>query len=351
MKKFSKIILIVATCLVVVGGGFLGVGYVLGGSPSFAIGPNGIINGTTSVNHTLEKTRIDAFENVKLTVNYGDIQVVPSDGYYLEYSLTGDEKGPAYKVENGTLTFREIQEKAGPVYSFFSYGPIGNVYDPKGNDYLKLYVPKDVYLKNVEIVGSDGEFVWDGSVKTDWLSADISYGDMKVSDVQGKQVELNSADGKIEVTNCTAETLNIYNAYGDTSISQVDVQNLTAEISDGKLSMEQIKADNTDINNSYGRIKGKSISGNIWTVYQSDGDCRLDEADIQDLKVESSYGDVELNMLGAEDDYDYDLRSEYGSVNLNGYHRDEELRLRNKADRVIRVDSSDGKIVINTQED
>ncbi|MBU9727533.1 DUF4097 family beta strand repeat-containing protein [Diplocloster modestus] len=351
MKKFSKIIVTVATCLVAAGAVFLGVGYALGGSPSFAIGPKGIINGTTSVNHTLEKTRIDAFENVKMTVNYGDITIVPSDGYYLEYSLTGDEKGPAYRVDNKTLTFQEIQEKAGPVYSFFYSGPIGNVYDPKGNDYLKLYVPKDVYLKNVEIIGSDGEFVWDGSVKTDWLSVDISYGDMKVSDVQGKQVELNSSDGKIEVNNCTAETLNIYNAYGNTSISQADVQNLTAEISDGKLTMEQIKADNTDIRNSYGAIKGNNLSGNIWTVYQSDGDCRFDEADIQDLKVESSYGDVELNMLGTEDDYDYDLHSEYGSVNLNGYHRDEDLRLRNKADRVIRVDSSDGRIVINTQED
>ena len=86
----------IATCLVVAGAGFLGVGYALGGSPSFAIGPEGIVNGTTSVNHSLEKTRIDAFENVKLTVNFGDITIVPSDGYYLEYSLTGDEKGPAY---------------------------------------------------------------------------------------------------------------------------------------------------------------------------------------------------------------------------------------------------------------
>lgn len=351
MKKFSKTILMIATCLVVAGAGFLGVGYALGGSPSFAIGPEGIVNGTTSVNHSLEKTRIDAFENVKLTVNFGDITIVPSDGYYLEYSLTGDEKGPAYSVDNKTLTFRKIQENAGAVYSFFYSGPVGNVYDPKGNDYLKLYVPEDVYLENVQIVGSDGEFVWDGSVKTDWLSVDISYGDMKVSDVQGKQIELNSSDGKIEVSNCAAETLKVYNAYGNTILKQVDVQDLTVELSDGKLEMEQIKAENNDIRNYYGSIKGDVLSGNIWNVYQSDGNCRFDEADIQDLKVESSYGDVELNMLGAEDDYDYDLHSDYGSVRLNGYRRDEEIRIRNKADRVIRVDSSDGKIVVNTEKD
>ena len=46
-----------------------------------------------------------------------------------------------------------------------------------------------------------------------------------------------------------------------------------------------------------------------------------------------------------------DVYKRQGSVRLNGYRRDEEIRIRNKADRVIRVDSSDGKIVVNTEKD
>ena len=50
--------------------------------------------------------KLDEFSSIDIDLNYADIKIEPSDGYYIEYQLDGADPEPALEVKNGKLRFK-----------------------------------------------------------------------------------------------------------------------------------------------------------------------------------------------------------------------------------------------------
>lgn len=194
MKKSTKKILMISGLMLAVGFVITCIAYFCGGRPGFRIDKNGISPySERRAPYVMEKTAIDAFDKVDLSVSYTDIEIKDSgdDKYYLEYYLDGDSQEPEYSVHNRTLQF--LEKSASYVGAF---GLIHGGTETYIDTYqVTLYVPKKQLLDSVIL--------------------DNEYGDVTLSGINTKSIDFNMDTGDIRLDRIVFETLNGSCAYGD----------------------------------------------------------------------------------------------------------------------------------------
>lgn len=194
MKKSTKNVLKISSLMLAVGFVITCIAYFCGGRPGFRIDKNGISPyNERRAPYIMEKTAIDAFDNVDISVSYTDIEIKDSgdDKYYLEYYLDGDSQAPEYSVHNRTLQFCEKSA---------SYvGAFGGVYIGMEGDIdtyqVTLYVPKKQLLNSVTL--------------------DNEYGDITLSDTNATSIDFSMDTGDITLDRIAFETINGSCSYGD----------------------------------------------------------------------------------------------------------------------------------------
>lgn len=353
MKKFNRNLLITAGVMVLAGAVLFGAGFAFGGRSGFYINKTGIHSansGREIYTYTQEKTKIDSFHKMKVSVSYGDILVEPSDGYYLEYQLSGNKREPVWEVQNDTLTFKDAD-----IYSwneslyFFAMGGIG-VQTTTPKSYLKLYLPADVYYDMVDLHLSDGDISWEKGLSADTVTIQDSYGDITLKGIQAKNLQVTSSDGIISLTDCSGDEVSVNDSYGDVNITGLQAKNLQLELADGDLNLKQIRAEQADMKNSYGQVTGYGVIGNSWKIFLSSGDLELEEMDLKETNVTNHYGSVTLEPVGPEEDYNIDINNSYGSIIVNAEEYESSAKFNNRASKSIQVNCSDGDIIIKNQE-
>lgn len=218
MKNNSmKKALIVSGCCILAGVILLAVGMlVLGGIPGFSIDRTGIHSASDtmeSMTQIMEKTKIDPFENIAIDVEYADVEVIPSDGYYVEYQLQEREQ-PKCDVEDGKLTFEDVEGVSVSFdFSFFSVRE-----GLSRNDAVKVYVPKDAALKDVKIKTSSGDIDIKETLKLENLEIENEYGDISMDTIEAKSVDLKISSGDIHLIKADFHSLAAKSEYGDITI-------------------------------------------------------------------------------------------------------------------------------------
>lgn len=287
-------------------------GLILGGHPGFYINMNGIHTYHQSEKpYVQEKKRLDEFDSMDISVNYADLQIIPSDGYYIEYRLEGSDSKPTVQVDDQKLTFKEGDSM---VISGFNFLAFGGFSVSGGNYYVKLYVPRDQYFTYVNLKNSDGS-IEVGDIRGESMAVNNSYGNIKIGSFQGGRFE--------------------------------------AHLSDGNLHMETLDSDSAKLKNSYGDCKLGTIKGFDINVKMSDGNFQADQVDVTSFEAANDLGNVKIRLAEDMKDYDFDLKTELGSIKLAGddqiikdddrnqYHTD--YGAKNK----ITVACADGDIVIS----
>lgn len=269
--------LIVALFCAVVGLGLTLIGvFVLGGKPGFYIDRSGIHSFSEDNSNQrvlMEKTKIDKFNSISMDVEYADIEIIPSDDYYLEYALSSNQS-PVYSVKNGLLDFSQTQKSSYFNFSFFSFSPDFN------RSAVKLYVPENAHFKNIDIKLSSGDISTEANIQTDALSVNSEYGDITGNRLDSNKTDIQMSSGSIKIENFVSDALTLKNEYGDITVKQYTCKN-----------------------------------GNITS---DSGSTKLGNATFDSLDIRSEYGDVDVESTTDITEYSLNMEVEYGDLTLPG---------------------------------
>lgn len=358
MRKLTRVTVTAAGICIVMGLGLSLAGRLMGGEPGFWIGRGGLYtnqdvreNRSRARLEVLEKTELEAFQDMEVRVDYNDIVIESSaDGrYYIEYRLYTESRDPEYSVKNGILTVtcvRDLQENQ-------NWGQIGfftinnGTYREAGK--VTIYVPEEASFGTVKLSTNDGSIVY-GGPQADTLVAISNYGTIEIQDGEAESVSLTASDGSIILDGGTYTDIQVVNKYGKTKLKEISAGTIDVQAADSQITMKEIQANSIFLENKYGGIECSQITADSIRVKQSDGSCRLQEADIKNGTFENRYGSTELELVGKEKEYNYDLAMKYGSVKLNDRtFKEESVTEDNGADRNLSVTANDGKLRITTE--
>lgn len=347
--KNKKRWLIISAALILTGLVVTGIGIVMGGVPGFSIGRGGqILTPAQYVMHELEKTPLESFENLDAVMYFGDVEVIPSDGYYLEYRVCTDEQGPSYEIKNNTLTFLPQKSQGRNSVSFFFNTGWNHSSNHTGSDYVRIYLPEDVYLKMLDIRCGNGD-VKVSSIQADTVSIETDFGDTVISDMKAGEADVVCSNGRIEIDSVAYETLNVTDDFGNVSISDAQGNETAVQMSNGGLTLKNIESTVLRTELDFGNTAGSKLKIGELTHTGSNGNLELTELDVRSLDISNDFGNIDLALTEDEKEYGMDLSCDFGTVRLNGADRSDSLEKESAGVNKIQARCSNGNITVITK--
>lgn len=257
-SSVSKMILIVALCLVVVGAAVFGIGVALGGRPGFAVNYD---NRTTSTESSFNKTQaaVSAFKNLRIDVSAADVAVAYGDDYQISYGFYDDQE---LKMDAQGDTLVVTSKNDG---SFFGIGFLW-----QESQYVKVTVPEGTTLQDIYI--------------------HTSAGDIELSKVACEKLDAKSSAGDVTLTGNTIVRGEVASSAGDILFTDLDTDDMEIHASAGNAEgnlAEALDQYNLDLKTSAGEITVDHTNQGNKYITTADGD--------KTLKVKLSAGDVELD--------------------------------------------------------
>lgn len=252
-RSFWKIVFTIIILFIIVFGGFFALLKLSGHSIYWDNEKNRFAISNTATTNVLEKTKLEDFDTIDLKLCYATVCLIPSDDYYIEYSITSAQDN-LYEVKNNKLTFDDS------AWSFFNIG-FGN--KTEHDDYINIYYPEGADLNK--------------------LTADLDMGSLEIKDASIDTLDVDLDMGSLEISN---------SKIGDID-SDLDMGSIN--INDGYFSSASFELDMGDLDISNVNVD-KELSAN------------LDMGSATIYLEQSGGGDA---------DYGFDLESDMGTVTIN----------------------------------
>lgn len=266
----------------------------------------------------LQKTKLEEFSEVSITLSYSNLSILPGDDYYLEYHMDGTCEEPQYKVSNSKFYFEEglTQAKYRNGFHVF-FNPLNYTarYEPY---YVTLYVPKETYFDMLNVSDDSGNVEID-EIQAKSADIKIDYGNLTMDSFTGEKLSIDADSGNLELNTITCDTLELDNEYGNITgdIFQISTKT-TITLDSGNLSLSKLKTDALTLDNEYGNCSVNEIKVKNSSISMDSGNLDFNQAELGTTKIKSSYGDVSLVLSDSASNYNYNLNTEYGTVKLEG---------------------------------
>lgn len=178
------------------------------------------------------------------------------------------EYKPNISSVNNVIDVMGMEISLGPIH-------IGDSQKPS----FKITVPKDFYAKNMVI--------------------DLNTATLKADSLDADNLDINLNTGEMNLENIVAQKADIYVNTGHATVDKMQVAQKTyLEVNTGDFIIDDINAKD---------IKAKCGVGKLDFTGVITGDNYID----------NNVGDVEINVEGNKNDYNYDVNCGYGSVIIN----------------------------------
>ena len=399
MNKKVLVTVIVGLCLFIIGGVLAGVGYARGGVDEFKtkdMANMRIISEKDIIKENSED--LPDFSGLDIKGDYGYIEVVKGDSFNVKFNNYITETMPSYKVEDGilTITYQEHSNwfglnfdataaavKNGMVITVPQDAELaeakvtseGGGVKIADNTFTSLYIDSgydttnltNVTCENLTYVG-DWSKLELTSVKSQ--KAEISgIDDFEAQDIEGGAWSLEAEDGgsgfslenaKLDSMNITGYyTLNLQNnnittlavnsSYGDVNIDGLNGDKLEITSSDGQVDVNKAVVGSASIKSDYGPVIMSESETKALKITAADSDIDLMGNFLGTSEIDTDYGNITMVITGAEKDYGYSLKTEYGTSEVNNETIDGALIVRSDTDNQINCNTSDGNITLNFQ--
>lgn len=234
MKMWAKVCLITGTACTIAGAALCGIGIVGHGLNYLRTADLNTLNssGTNASPVVLEKTKINAFQALDLTLGDLDLEVLPSgdENFYLSYTVSrsGNEDPITWEVKNNTLSLTENTSGNSNHYFHIDIGFLSEILEHQDPDALdmntiRLYLPK-------------------GTVLSDALISN-NYGEMLLSDLSADKGTITLPNGSLDIKNCKLENCTVTSEFGDVDVNSSDLTDCTFTLSDGDADFEDVVFD------------------------------------------------------------------------------------------------------------
>lgn len=231
----------------------------------------------TDVNGTKQKLAVteDTLRNLEVVVTDCNFVIEESSDENVWLSVQGDTSKTYYKIEKDTVNKDILYiENAG-------YHRVGN-WRNGPNDTISLYLPKGCDLDSVNI--------------------DMGAGYMETIPLKGDVMEVRVGAGVCESKGFEAETISLLVGAGQIKAVGLKAQTAVLEIGAGEMIVQDVDVKELmDVELSMGNAE---IAGKV--AGQVDAECNL--------------GNMNMQFVGSEDDYGFDVDCEMGDVYIGSHH-------------------------------
>lgn len=336
MKKIiwiPLVILIIGVCIALAGftnGGFKGIWVDRAG---FHLGD--YANGSAGNLVTVDEN-YDSFKSIVINADYFD-HVVLKEGS--GYSVRGQNYerygGLDVNLDGDTIRVESRADRRWRINMGLDHVL------QTSDTWLEITYPAGMGDRNVEINLSAGD-ISVTNLNAGFINIDNSFGNTSLTSVKSDKMVISAAAGKISMTDIAlsggAEALVITNDFGDVELKNITSGELTADLKSGRLKASEITAGAVNLSNDFGKIEINALEAKSLSADLSAGDLQADGVTVNGLTVKSDFGkvvfdrlvftgicdinnksgDVELNLLMSRDDVSYELKTDAGSVSVNG---------------------------------
>ena len=298
MKKATKICLIAAACLVLIGGAAFCIA-MTANHWDFSLLSNDKLE-TTTFDIT------DDFRNISVKSDTEDIEFrLSDDGTCTVVCRERESETHTASVQNGTLLVERIDTENwfGHISLFSFESPTITVYLPQ-TDYEALFieedtgditVPKSFQFGSVDIELSTGEVDFRAS-SPGLIRIQSSTGDIRAEGLSAGELDLTASTGHVDVLSVTCA--------GDVGVS----------VSTGKTNLTNVSCGSISSAGSTGDITLKNVTAEgLISIERSTGDVSFEQCDAGELTVETDTGEVTGTLLS---DKVFITHSETGSIDV-----------------------------------
>ena len=267
MKSWVKAWLVAGAGCCICGAVLLGLGAVGGGSKYVKAADLNRMSGSAKRSDNeavLEKTKLDDFDSVDISMTDMNLQVVRSDddSCYISYQASGQTKDPiSYQVKDSKLTIRE-NDNSGKFYYHVDIGFLSGLFGggqvTTDENVVTLYIPEDQEWKTADIETDMGNILLNGC-KIENGTVQSDSGDLYFKNCDFDNLKIDSDMGDLHFVG-TEEVMGAWNVQIDTDTGDIDADDAL----DGK-----VKEDEDDNSISYtqtgkgGNLVIQSESGDI----------------------------------------------------------------------------------------
>ncbi|WP_042351786.1 DUF4097 family beta strand repeat-containing protein [Bacillus massiliigorillae] len=290
MKK-SKLIPIIAGCMIVIGLILTAIGFALGAKFSIVTTNDGF-KVIDFKDMRVESKDLSPFTSISADFRDADVEIIPSNEYKIEIRSHKElKKEFTYKVTNNKL----IIESKGSLKSNFglfnlSFGGI-----PQTT--IKVYVPKNTSFDNIDIVND--------------------FGDIHLDGINSNSLQIKTQDGDLLINNIRTNSFEIKNNFGDIDANSITAKELTIKMNDGDLEFNSVKANSTAITNRFGDISLSDFTSEGLNIQSNDGDIEVQGLLLGTSEISSTFGDVDVQASNKESELSYTIKSSFGDIMVN----------------------------------
>ena len=283
MKTATKAWLIIAACLIVIGGGIFAGGMKLAHWDFGSFGTAKLETNTYVIS--------DKFSNITIECDTEDIAFLLSeDGQCRVVFYESEQRQHFARVEGGTLQIGVVDTRGWQQHLFGSGSPTITVYLPKGaygqlaiaEDTGDVTLPKDFSFRNIGIDISTGDVECSASV-TERIHIKTSTGDIRLIGAAANAIDLEVSTGRVEAdaVKCTGE--------------------LSVTVSTGKAFLTNVTCDSLMTTGNTGAITLTDVvaTGSM-TIKRTTGDVTFERSDAAELLVSTDTGDVTGTLRSAK---------------------------------------------------
>lgn len=260
MKLRTKIWLIVAACLFVVGA-TLFVGALQSANWDF-----GVLS-----THRLETNRhelTESFQNITISTVSADISVLPAtDGKVTVVCTEWENQAHTVEVKDGTLTVKMEDSRKWYHHIGIHWG------DPK----ITVYLPSGDY-GNLKVNATTGDIT---IRNTDWANIDLSVttGDIQMADIACTRFSVQAVTGDIRLKNVIAtDSMTIDSTTGDVTFDDCDAPTITVDVTTGD-------------------VTGSLRTGKVFDIHVTTGDVEVPPSAGSGIcKISATTGDIRLTI-------------------------------------------------------
>lgn len=296
MKKRTLIALIVAICLIFVGGLLLTMGLSYAGNHPQE----------TALTERIVAV-IEPFDSVVINTGDCDVKFVPYNGDEDGQVTLLEQKAVTHNVlvEDGTLKIKMIDER-----KWTDHIGIYNVFGQSENMEMTVYLPNVEYT-SVRVTTATGDVKFPGVLAAEevllrsdtgdvWLEGGpvevldcmLSTGDITVRGGEGMVMKLRTGTGDLDISGLTGEELHLASDTGDTGVENVTVKIFSFNGETGHVELENVQAEEyLQVFTSTGDIDVENSNAETVNIATSTGDIKIPSA-WQFQRIETGTGDI-----------------------------------------------------------
>lgn len=300
---------------IVLGAALTAAGRLMGGRAGFYIDRSGVhAAGNTDMPKPIQDSmELKEFDSLEIHADYADVELVPSNEFAVEYCILGNQGKPVCEVKNGRFIFQETKRSLPFNVGFFTGITAVEFNEPRY--FVKVKLPKNTKLSEAVFDIENGGLSI-SSIQADTLRIADEYGDVALGKYEGKTLDILLESGSLSLGLIKAAQADLRNEYGSAEISEAAGQRLTVQMESGDLKTGRIDFSEADISNEYGSVDISDAAGGSLAVRMESGDCKIERMDFSDARLTNSYGDIVLRLPGKTENYELNLKTEYGDIRV-----------------------------------